>query len=580
MEDSSSKTVEFLRARLLSERSISRAAKQRADELAKRVTELEKQLRIVSLQRKKAEKATETVLAILENHGVGDASDDFDSVSDQGTALCESNVSDCKDEFKEEEASAERNLEMRGISGEAYSSSEVDSSLPFGRNLSWKSDRSTPHSLSRKKYMDSSRRSSSSASTASSSKVAKSCRRIRRRETISDVEESHNETTMQLMQATRDNSGITHAQNLHGVTRSGTESPRGDLTCHADNSHSEFPAFLILENENQEDNDNVSNHTHEDDKDMEKALQHQSELIGQYEAEERLQREWEEKHTEDSNFVPDSSRDIGNHSDVSEERDDIRAVSNDQSAKVTICSQDLQDHGRVDDEDSLSPASLLKTNCDNISVSQSSSPEFAFPTMPKENNPSKQTPSSSTLLKPNNTSGGKCELALVLPETNKNVRNVLEALEQAKFSLREELNITSQIQGGRPVGLFRLPTDINFESTPPRTGYSSPPLFSMAKRTPETASDIFSHGHFPETRRTDAWRLPMLEPFPNIPSSPARLLNSLDPRPTTGHTFPNNHTLFSPSRLSATVPVRENMFSPSMRFSPHDDRIGPHTYRY
>lgn len=37
MEDSDAKTVEFLRARLLSERSVSRSARQRADELAKRV---------------------------------------------------------------------------------------------------------------------------------------------------------------------------------------------------------------------------------------------------------------------------------------------------------------------------------------------------------------------------------------------------------------------------------------------------------------------------------------------------------------------------------------------------------------
>lgn len=37
MEDSSAMTIEFLRARLLSERSISRSARQRADELANKV---------------------------------------------------------------------------------------------------------------------------------------------------------------------------------------------------------------------------------------------------------------------------------------------------------------------------------------------------------------------------------------------------------------------------------------------------------------------------------------------------------------------------------------------------------------
>ena len=37
MADSTAMTVDFLRARLLSERSVSRAARERADELAKRV---------------------------------------------------------------------------------------------------------------------------------------------------------------------------------------------------------------------------------------------------------------------------------------------------------------------------------------------------------------------------------------------------------------------------------------------------------------------------------------------------------------------------------------------------------------
>lgn len=40
MADSTAMTVDFLRARLLSERSVSRAAKERADELAKRVRDL------------------------------------------------------------------------------------------------------------------------------------------------------------------------------------------------------------------------------------------------------------------------------------------------------------------------------------------------------------------------------------------------------------------------------------------------------------------------------------------------------------------------------------------------------------
>lgn len=40
MGDSTAMTIEFLRARLLSERTVSKAAKERADQLAKRVSDI------------------------------------------------------------------------------------------------------------------------------------------------------------------------------------------------------------------------------------------------------------------------------------------------------------------------------------------------------------------------------------------------------------------------------------------------------------------------------------------------------------------------------------------------------------
>lgn len=49
IRDSVAVTVEFLRARLLAKRLVSKATRQRADELAKRVVELEEQLKIVLL---------------------------------------------------------------------------------------------------------------------------------------------------------------------------------------------------------------------------------------------------------------------------------------------------------------------------------------------------------------------------------------------------------------------------------------------------------------------------------------------------------------------------------------------------
>ena len=43
---------------------------------------------------------------------------------------------------------------------------------------------------------------------------------------------------------------------------------------------------------------------HGSDKDMERALEHQAQLIGQYEEEEKAQREWEEKFRENNNSTP------------------------------------------------------------------------------------------------------------------------------------------------------------------------------------------------------------------------------------------------------------------------------------
>lgn len=113
-------TIDFLRARLLSERSVSRAAKERADHLARRVSararahfvgwlaasshssrlshtepvaalqvvELEEQLRTVTAQRRKAERAAAEVLAILDSQGfdrLSDAADDSGSEDEADT---------------------------------------------------------------------------------------------------------------------------------------------------------------------------------------------------------------------------------------------------------------------------------------------------------------------------------------------------------------------------------------------------------------------------------------------------------------------------------------------------------------
>lgn len=146
--------------------------------------ELEDQLKIVSLQRKKAEKATAAVLSILENEGITDASEEFDSGSDQEAIFSNSKGADSTDnrnEYKPDPSNVKERENDADIS-----SSEIISSPSTGRSLSWKSGKHSLPSFERNRYTDSAwRRSGSFASTGTSSpkRAGKSCRRIRRSNT-------------------------------------------------------------------------------------------------------------------------------------------------------------------------------------------------------------------------------------------------------------------------------------------------------------------------------------------------------------------------------------------------------------
>lgn len=138
---------------------------------------------MVFLQKKRAEKATADVLAILESNGVTDASEEFDSNSDGETTISDSKISNNSVKMK----GASTDFDARRHNREVSSSSEIDSSPSIGRSLSWKSSKDSSNYVERKKFMDSGRRRSSSFASSSSlpKRVGKSCRRIRRRETRS-----------------------------------------------------------------------------------------------------------------------------------------------------------------------------------------------------------------------------------------------------------------------------------------------------------------------------------------------------------------------------------------------------------
>ncbi|RVW20442.1 hypothetical protein CK203_111651 [Vitis vinifera] len=134
------------------------------------------------------------------------------------------------------------------------------------------------------------------------------------------------------------------------------------------------------------------------DRDMERALEHQAQLIGQYEAEEKAQREWEEKFRENNSSTPDSCE-PGNHSDVTEERDEVKPQA--PSAAGILTSQDQGT--KLDDEDvhfneessqTLPTIStthlhgdmecLQEQNRSSMLAYESLAPDFVFP-MAKEN---------------------------------------------------------------------------------------------------------------------------------------------------------------------------------------------------
>lgn len=554
MEDSGTTTIDYLRARLLSERSVSRSARQRADELAKRVAELEEQLKIVSLQRKRAEKATVDVLAILECQGLSDVSDEFDLSSDQETP-CESKVG--HKSTKEEESSI--NSKVSRNKSEEYSGSDVDSSPVRGRSLSWKGRNDSPRSL--QKHKDSSMRRSSLTSTRSSSPkhcVGKSCRQIRRREAGSTAEEFKTEP---VKVGCEENGVATYSEGLticsDGGLKEGSKIQENVLLDGA------LPG--CLENQRNDGNNGLDCNEYGGDKGMEKALEDQAKLIGRYEAMEKAQREWEEKFRENNSSTPDSF-DPGSHSDTTEERDEVKpqapypaetVASNAQDAKseVTASVNFSKELPKTKPNGVRPPLHMGGTQNQNTSSSFAFEPvaqEFALPRTKWNQNqesvesyrhqpsfgshsqgsPGNQLAHSSSSdvgssFQKGETSVSRNDLyALVPHEPSGGLGSVLEALKQARVKLEQKINRVPLIEGasvGKAVvpsvpttntgnlmeipvgcaGLFRLPTDFLLEDGT-QVGFlgsgSGTTNYSPNKGIAVTAGDRLGTSPYLETR--------------------------------------------------------------------------------
>ncbi|CAL4901025.1 unnamed protein product [Urochloa decumbens] len=307
-------TIDFLRARLLSERSVSRAAKERADHLARRVAELEDQLRAVTAQRRKAERAAAEVLAILDSQGFSRLSDAAD---DSGS-----------EEEEEEPGAGGPGAAVRGrVGGNAVEDALLGSELgpqaaaaaaaaaEQAGGLSWKGraatasndcERRRPHQQQqqqqqqrgrqlRQKHGHGHRRGylySRAADSSPKYHPGQSCRKIKRKELRSQAEDEEGK-----------NIAVECAEDGH---------ERSDCTVCTD----EQPDFDGEASQDErggssgngglkDDGDQFAM-VYEKDGEMERVLEKQAELIGQYEAEENAQREWEKKFSESRDSTTDN----------------------------------------------------------------------------------------------------------------------------------------------------------------------------------------------------------------------------------------------------------------------------------
>lgn len=300
-EDSSAMTIEFLRARLLSERSVSRSARQRADQLAKRVAELEDQLRIVTIQRKKAERAATEVLSIFESQGIGNFCEVVDSSSDKdendGVLL---RTTEGGNVVEEDDSSNASGMQNRSEVDDGCSGSEVEVSPSLGKCLSWKGSRNGSESLEKKKIIQTRqgiRRRAFIYSPEFSSKrqLGKSCRKLKRSDITDMVANGKNENE-DLGMVVKDQ----ESDDLHVNDGSSSRVQDQQDTCNGGSKHIEdkLGCSSSIEEQSKFFDSNFYASGVDKEEEMELALEKQAQLIDLYQAEENAQREWEEKFNE------------------------------------------------------------------------------------------------------------------------------------------------------------------------------------------------------------------------------------------------------------------------------------------
>ncbi|KAG2325854.1 hypothetical protein Bca4012_040434 [Brassica carinata] len=469
-QDHTSMTIEFLRARLLAERAVSKSARAKLDGLSDKVAELEEQLKIVSLQRKKAEQATADVLSILEEHGFHEH-DAYDSCSDQ----------------------------------ESYSQTTTHS--VSAKSLSWKGRRREAGSSDKIKESRNRRQRGFVSAYVSSARHrrGRSCRQIKRSESRT-VSEDHK----------RDGKTVVDFQGKGGSTEVLPKTSEEASTTVVDvtvirgeESLQKLSCSNVLEKGNSMDIK------------LEKALRKRAQVVGSYEDMEETQKQWEKKFTENKSSALDVC-DVGNHSDVTDESNGEKAQGStlvlpslrDTRSIANEVDLETLSHGSPDNS-VTSPEKCCKS-CGSKSVEEDVSPsgdngkQFYESLKSESSHPQRcktiSEQSSSTIRSPpapNSRGGSFCSnattiqkvdypLVPVAKESSDTCDTVLTALKQAKLSLQEKVSSLN----------IRKPEYLSESSYPPTPGsymdtyaLSMEPAFGTRPSLP--ASNVGSMLEFP-----------------------------------------------------------------------------------
>ncbi|KAJ4890106.1 Uncharacterized protein Rs2_29854 [Raphanus sativus] len=396
-QDPTTVTIEFLRARLLAERAVSKSARAKLDGLADKVAELEEQLKIVSLQRKKAEQATADVLAILAENGFNDdVSDGYDSSSDQ----------------------------------ESYSQTSS------GKSLSWKGRRREAAAASSDKAKEPRDRRQRGFDSAyiwrPRHRQGRSCRQIKRSETRTVSEDHHKGNGNAVV-------------DLHDGTEASEEASRTVVDVDAMKRDESLQRVL-------EKRDSM-------DVNLERALAKRAQVIGSFEDMEETQKQWEKEFTDNKSSALDLC-DVGNHSDVTDESNGEKAQEGSTVVVVpslldTKCvdhreSFEALSHGSPDDSVTSSSDKCCKS-CGSKSIEGDKGKHIAESPKTESSHSQSSKGISSSTIQPNSRGSSFCSNAttiqkldyLLVPvakeKSTDTCETVLTALKQAKLSLQEKV---------------------------------------------------------------------------------------------------------------------------------------------